>query len=165
MATIHFKGTPVHTHGELPTVGSRAPDFRLVRNDLADVSLADFAGKRKVLSIFPSLDTSVCLASARRFNAEAQAHPDVWVLLISADLPFAQRRVCQAEGLDRVVPLSMMRSRQFAKDYGVLLVDGPLEGITARAVLVLDETDTVRHAQLVDEIAAEPDYAAALAAL
>jgi thiol peroxidase len=137
----------------------------LVGKDLKDVSLRDFAGKRKVLNIVPSLDTAVCASSARRFNEAAGALDNTVVLVISADLPFAQGRFCSTEGLSNVVPLSMMRSRSFAKDYGVLLVDGPLAGICARAVVVLDENNRVRYNQLVDEITTEPDYAAALAAL
>ena len=165
MATLTFKGNPIHTNGELPTVGTPAPDFKLVTADLKDVALADFAGKKKLLNIVPSLDTSVCALSTRKFNEHAKAHPDTVILVISADLPFAQKRFCGSEGLSNVVTLSMMRSRKFAKDYGVLLENGPLAGLTARAVLVLDEQNVVRHAELVPEIAQEPDYAAALAVL
>ncbi|MFP4080128.1 MAG: thiol peroxidase [Ectothiorhodospira sp.] len=165
MAEITLQGNPIHTSGELPQVGSKAPDFTLVDKDLNDVSLGDFRGVRKVLSIVPSLDTDVCAASAKRFNADISGRDDVVVLNVSADLPFAQARFCQAEGVDRVKTLSMMRSRDFARDYGVLIVDGPLAGIAARAVLVLDETDTILHAQLVPEIGQEPDYDAALAHL
>ncbi len=164
MATTHLKGNPVHTNGELPAVGTKAPDFTLVAGDLSDTTLGDFAGKRKILNIVPSLDTPVCAASARHFNEEASRLDNTVVLVISADLPFAQGRFCTTEGLENVVPLSMMRDRNFAKDYGVLLVDGPLAGICARAVVVLDENDTVIHTQLVDEITTEPDYDAALAA-
>lgn len=164
MATTHLKGSEVHTNGELPAVGAKAPDFELVAGDLSEKSLADFAGKRKILNIVPSLDTPVCAASARHFNGDASSLENTVVLVISADLPFAQGRFCTTEGLDNVVPLSMMRNRNFAKDYGVLLVDGPLAGICARAVVVLDENDTVIYTQLVDEITTEPDYAAALAA-
>ncbi|MCG5535775.1 thiol peroxidase [Ectothiorhodospira mobilis] len=165
MAEITLQGNPIHTSGELPQVGSRAPDFTLVDKDLNDVSLGDFQGVRKVLSIVPSLDTDVCAASAKRFNADIAGRDDVVVLNVSADLPFAQARFCQAEGVDRVKTLSMMRSRDFARDYGVLVVDGPLAGIAARAVLVLDADDTILHAQLVPEITQEPDYDAALAHL
>lgn len=165
MATTHLKGNAVTTNGELPAVGAKAPAFRLTGGDLDDVGLEAFAGKRKVLNIVPSLDTAVCAASARYFNQAAAALGGAVVLVISADLPFAQGRFCSTEGLDNVVPLSMMRDRSFARDYGVLLVDGPLAGICARAVVVLDENDTVRHTQLVDEITSEPDYEAALAAL
>ena len=164
MAITHLKGTEVHTNGELPAVGSKAPDFKLVAGDLSEKSLADFAGRKKILNIVPSLDTPVCAASARHFNEDASSLDNTVVLVISADLPFAQGRFCSTEGLDNVVPLSMMRDRNFAKDYGVLLVDGPLAGICARAVVVLDENDTVVHTQLVGEITTEPDYVAALAA-
>ncbi len=165
MATITFQGNPIHTNGDLPTAGATAPDLKLVTADLNDVTLADFAGKKKLLNIVPSLDTPVCALSTQKFNEHAKAHPDTVVLIISADLPFAQNRFCGNEGLDNVVTLSMMRSRKFAKDYGVLLEDGPLAGLTARAVVVLDENNTVRYTELAPEIAQEPDYNAALAAL
>ena len=165
MATVTLKGNPINTNGELPAVGATAPDFKLVAADLKDLSLADFAGRKKLLNIVPSLDTAVCALSTRTFNAHAKAHPDTVILVIFADLPFAQKRFCGNEGLENVVTLSMMRSRKFAKDYGVLLENGPLAGLTARAVLVLDEQNVVRHAELVPEIAQEPDYAAALAVL
>lgn len=165
MATTHLKGNTVTTNGELPAVGAPAPAFRLTGRDLADLGLEAFAGRRKVLNIVPSLDTAVCAASARYFNQAAAALDNTVVLVISADLPFAQGRFCTTEGLDNVVPLSMMRDRSFARDYGVLLVDGPLAGVCARAVVVLDENDVVRYTQLVNEITTEPDYEAALAAL
>jgi thiol peroxidase len=165
MATVLLRGNPSHTNGELPAVGGPAPDFKLTDAALQDVSLASYAGKRKVLSIVPSLDTSVCAESTRKFNAQAAAMKNTVVLIVSADLPFAQKRFCAGEKLHNVVTLSMMRGRGFAKDYGVLLVDGPFEGVTARAVLVLDEEDRVQHAQLVREISDEPDYDAVLAAL
>ena len=165
MATITLKGQEIHTSGELPPVGSQAPDFVLVDKDLNDRTLADFRGKRKLLNIVPSLDTPVCATSTKKFNDYAKGRDDVVMLVISADLPFAQARFCGAEGVDKVVPLSMMRSRKFAKDYGVLITDGPLAGITARAVVVLDENDRVVHTELVPEIAQEPDYDRALAAL
>ena len=165
MATTHLKGNPVHTNGELPAIGSKAPDFTLVAGDLSAKSLADFAGKKKILNIVPSLDTAVCAASARHFNADAASLDNTVVLVISSDLPFAQGRFCSTEGLENVVTLSMMRDRNFAKEYGVLLVDGPLAGICARAIVVVDENDTVTHTQLVDEITTEPDYDAALAAV
>lgn len=165
MANITLKGNPLRTNGDLPAVGSQAPDFRLVTGDLSDVNLATYAGKKKLLNIVPSLDTPVCATSTRKFNEYAKSHPDTVVLIISADLPFAQGRFCTGEKLENVVPLALMRSRNFAKDYGVLIEDGPLAGITARAVVVLDANNTVRHAQLVPEIAQEPDYEAALKAL
>ena len=165
MATVTRRGVPVNTNGELPAVGTTAPDFVLTRGDLSDVSLADFAGKKKVLSIVPSLDTPTCIASTRRFNEKAAGLDNTVVLVIAADLPYAQTRFCSAEGINNVVPLSLMRSRKFAKDYGVLMVDGPLQGITARAVVVLDENDKILYTELVPEITQEPDYDAVLAAL
>ena len=165
MATVTLKGNPVHTNGSLPAVGSQAPDFRLVDGKLGDVNLSTYAGKKKILSIVPSLDTGVCATSTRKFNEKASALKDTTVLVISADLPFAQGRFCTTEGLQNVVPLSMMRSREFAKDYGVLIEDGPLAGIAARAVVALDENNKVLHSQLVGEITTEPDYEAALKAI
>ncbi|MEF8793717.1 thiol peroxidase [Thiohalorhabdus sp.] len=165
MAKVTLKGDPIHTSGELPEVGQAAPDFTLVDQDLAERSLADFAGKKKLLNIVPSLDTPVCAESTRRFNDYAASHDDTVMLIISADLPFAQKRFCGNEGLDNVVPLSMMRDKAFARDYGVLLEDGPFAGVTARAVVVLDENDRVAYRQLVPEIADEPDYDEALQAL
>jgi thiol peroxidase len=165
MAEITLKGSPIHTNGELPAIGSTAPDFRLTNKDLADVGLDDFAGKRKILSIVPSLDTGVCAESTRKFNQLVAKRDDVVVLVIAADLPFAMTRFCGAEGIDRVHTLSMMRSKNFAKDYGVLIQDGPLAGITARAVVALDAENRVLHAELVPEIGQEPDYDAAFAAL
>lgn len=165
MAKLTFKGSPISTNGDLPAIGQPTPDFKLVANDLKDLTLADFAGKKKLLNIVPSLDTSVCALSTRKFNDHAKGHPDTVILVISADLPFAQKRFCGNENLSNVVTLSMMRSRKFAKDYGVLLEDGPLAGLTARAIVVLDENNIVRHTELVPEIAQEPHYEAALAAL
>lgn len=165
MATVTLRGNACHTNGELPAVGSQAPDFTLTKGDLSDVGLADFAGKKKLISIVPSLDTPTCAESTRKFNQHAKAHSDTVILIVSADLPFAQGRFCTGEKLDNVVPLSMMRSRNFAKDYGVLLDDGPLAGITSRAVVVLDENNVVKHAELVEEIGHEPNYQTALAAL
>ncbi|HBR99040.1 MAG TPA: thiol peroxidase, partial [Gammaproteobacteria bacterium] len=146
-------------------VGSKAPDFVLIGQDLSASSLADFAGRKVILNIVPSLDTDVCAASARVFNEKASAMDGVSVLVISADLPFAMSRFCSTEGLQDIVTLSMMRSRAFAKDYGVLLQDGPLAGITARAIVVLDESGTVTYTELVPEITQEPDYDAALSAV
>ena len=165
MAQTALQGNPVKLAGELPAVGSTAPDFTLVDKDLGDKSLADFAGKKKLLNIVPSLDTPVCATSAKHFNTSMAGRADAVALVISADLPFAMGRFCGAEGIDNVVALSMMRSRSFAKDYGVLIEDGPLAGITARAVVVLDADNTVVYTQLVPEITQEPDYDAALAAL
>ena len=165
MTTVTRLGETVQLNGDLPAVGSKAPDFRLTRTDLTDVSLADYAGKRKVLSIVPSLDTPTCAMSARRFNEQAAALGDSVVLNISADLPFAAARFCETEGIASVEALSMMRDRRFATDYGILQLDGPMAGLAARAVLVLDREDRVVYTELVPEIRQEPDYAAALAAL
>ncbi len=164
MATVTLRGKNIRIGGELPAAGSPAPDFILVDQRLDDKTLADYKGRKKILVIVPSLDTPVCSASAKRFN-ELLAGEDVTALLISADLPFAMGRCCKGAGLNNVVPLSMMRSRRFARDYGVLMLDGPLAGITARAVVVVDETDTVAYSELVKEITHEPDYERALAAL
>lgn len=164
MATVNLKGNPIHTNGELPAVGSQAPEFKLVDANLADRTLADFAGKKKLLNIVPSLDTPVCAVSTKKFNDAAKSRDDLAVLVVSADLPFASGRFCSAEGVANAVTLSMMRSRNFAKDYGVLIEDGPLAGITARAVVVLDGNDKVVYTELVPEITQEPNYEAALAA-
>lgn len=165
MANITLKGTPCTTSGDLPKVGTKAPDFKLVNGSLANVGLGDFKGKKKIISIVPSLDTPVCATSTKRFDEYAAKDKNTAVLVVSSDLPFAQGRFCSTEGTSHVVPLSMMRDRHFARDYGVLIQDGPLAGITARAVVVLDADDKVVHAQLVPEIGQEPDYAAAIAAL
>lgn len=165
MANITLKGNPCHTSGDLPAVGSTAPDFQLVGADLADVSLENYAGKKKLLNIVPSLDTPVCATSTSKFNAAMAEKSGTVALVISGDLPFAQKRFCGAEGIENVISLSMMRSRNFAKDYGVLITDGPLAGLCARAVVVLDEENKVVYTQLVPEIVDEPDYDAALAAL
>ena len=165
MATVTLQGNTFNTSGELPAVGSAAPDFHLVDGKLNDVSLADYSGKKIILNIVPSLDTPTCATSARKLNEKAAGRNDVTVLVVSADLPFAQGRFCSAEGLENVVPLSLMRTRAFARDYGVLMTDGPLAGITARAIVVIGEDGSVLYNQLVAEIADEPDYDAALAAV
>lgn len=165
MATVTFKGNEVITNGELPAVGSKAPDFSLPNGELKDVGLADFAGKKRLLNIVPSLDTPTCATSTKKFNESFAGRDDAVALVVSADLPFAQGRFCSAEGLENVVALSLMRGKQFAKDYGVFITQGPLAGLTARAVVVVDENDTVTYTQLVPEIAEEPDYDAALKAL
>ncbi len=165
MAIIKFKDNAVTTNGELPAVGSKAPDFSLVGPDLSDVSLEGFKGKKKLLNIVPSLDTPVCAVSSKKFNEEAKSRADTVVLVISADLPFAQTRFCSAENTDKIKTLSLMRGGNFAKDYGVLIQDGPLAGLTARAVVVIDENDKVSYTQLVPDIGDEPDYDSALAAL
>jgi thiol peroxidase len=165
MASVTLQGNTIQISGELPAEGSKAPDFRLIDKDLNARTLGDFAGTRKVLNIVPSLDTPVCAAQARRFNEEAAKLDNAHVLVVSADLPFAQGRFCSTEGIENLTVLSTVRSHEFGRDYGVLLEEGPLAGITARAVVVIDENDVVRHAQLVPEIAEEPDYAAVLAAV
>ncbi|MCP5300762.1 MAG: thiol peroxidase [Chromatiaceae bacterium] len=165
MAQVTLEGNPLNTNGDLPAVGSTAPAFRLVDGALNDVGLDDFAGRKKIISIVPSLDTGVCATSTKVFNERLGSRDDVVVLVVSADLPFAQGRFCQAEGTTDVKTLSMMRSRKFAKDYGMLIEDGPLAGITARAVVVADENNKVVYTELVPEIAQEPDYDAAIATL
>ncbi|MBV8656932.1 MAG: thiol peroxidase [Burkholderiales bacterium] len=165
MSTVTLRGNPIPVNGTFPAVGSTAPAFSLVGADLADVTLDTYAGKRKVLNIFPSIDTPTCAMSTRKFNAEADKVTNTVVLCISADLPFAQKRFCGAEGLSNVITLSTMRGREFIHNYGVDLAGGPLAGVTARAVVVLDEHNKVLHAELVKEIADEPNYEAALAVL
>lgn len=165
MSTVTFQGNKIHLSGDLPKIGSQAPEFRLVNPDLKDVSLKDFAGKKKLLNIVPSVDTPVCAASTRKFNEFAKETGNAVMVSVSADLPFAASRFCAAENAERIIPLSMMRSRNFAEDYGVLIKDGPLEGIAARAVVVLDENDKVIYTELVPEISQEPDYDKALAAM
>ncbi|GAB3789321.1 thiol peroxidase [Dyella agri] len=165
MSTVHFKGQPVRVDGSFPAPGSQAPAFRLVGGDLSEATLANHAGKRKVLNIFPSVDTGVCATSVRRFNELASTLDNTVVLCISADLPFAQGRFCGAEGIQNVQMLSLMRGREFLRDYGVAIADGPLAGLAARSVVVLDAHDKVIHAELVDEITHEPNYDAALKAL
>lgn len=161
MAQIFFQGKTLHTCGDLPALGSVPPDFSLVNGKLKDVSLATYAGKRKVLNIVPSLDTPTCAASARMFNQKAANLENTVVLVISADLPFAQGRFCESEGIHDVVALSTFRS-SFAKDYGVELIDSILKGLTARAVVILDDNNEVIYTELVKELADEPDYTAAL---
>ena len=163
MANITFKGNPVSTNGDLPAVGSKAPAFTLVAADLSEKTLADFAGKTKILTINPSYDTGVCQATARAFNQKAAGKDGAVVLAISADLPFAQKRFCGAEGIEGVVTLSSFRS-SFSADYGLTMEGGPLKGLTARAVLVIDGDDKVVYSELVPEIVQEPNYDAALAA-
>ncbi len=165
MAKITLKGNPVNTIGNLPEVGTMAPAFTLVKDDLSIKSLSDYKGQKVVLNIFPSLDTGTCAASVRRFNTEASTLENTVVLCISKDLPFAQARFCGAEGLEDVHNLSDFRYGQFGKDYGVEIIDGPLAGLESRAVVVLDEEGTVVYTQQVPEIVDEPDYEAALAAL
>ncbi len=165
MAIVTLKGNPVNVGGNFPKAGDSAPDFSLTAGDLSDVSLASYAGKRKVLNIVPSLDTPTCATSTRVFNEKASGMINTVVLVIAADLPFAMSRFCGAEGLKNVVTLSTFRAKDFHSKYGVDIADGPLRGLTARGVVVLDENNKVKHAELVPEIAQEPNYAAALAAL
>lgn len=165
MATITFKGTPVETSGALPEINSRAPDFTLTKTDLSDVSLNDFSGKKIVLNIFPSIDTPVCAASTRRFNEEAGTMDNTVVLCISADLPFAHNRFCEAEGLKDVISLSVFRAHAFGNDYGVTIVEGPLAGLLSRAVIIIGIDGKVMYTEQVPEIAQEPYYDKALHAL
>jgi len=164
MTTVTLGGNPVETIGELPAVGSQAPAFSLVKDDLSDLTLESLAGKRVILNVFPSIDTPTCATSVRTFNQKAAALDNTVVVCVAADLPFAMKRFCGAEGIDNVVTGSTFRSG-FGDAYGVTFSSGPLVGLLSRAVLVLDESGKVLHAQQVAEIADEPDYAAALAVL
>jgi len=164
MARVTLKGSPFNTSGTLPQKSAPAPDFTLVKTDLSEISLSDFKGQQLLLNIFPSIDTPTCAQSVRQFNEKAAGLDNTQVLCVSQDLPFAQARFCGAEGLDRVTPASAFRSR-FADDYGVRLTDGPLAGLAARALVIIDERGHVSYTQLVDEIADEPDYEAAIQAL
>ena len=165
MNTVYLNGIPCHTYGDFPQKGTKAPEFRLTGDDLGEVTLESLRGRRVVLNIFPSIDTEVCATSVRRFNAEAAAMPDTTVVCVSNDLPFAQKRFCAANGIDNVVVASAFRSTDFAQNYGVQIVDGPLAGLLARAVVVIAPDGTVTHSQLVNEITTEPDYDAALTLL
>lgn len=158
MAQITLKGKPIHTSGNLPTHNTKAPDFRLVDKDLADHTLHQYNGKRKLIATVPSLDTGVCSLMTKHFNEFAKKHPGILIITISADLPFAQKRFCEHEDVHNVLTLSMMRDKKFGLDYGLLIQDGPLAGILARSVLVLDEKDHVLYTELVPEIAQEPNY-------
>lgn len=162
---VTLGGNPVRIEGVFPKIGDKAPAFSLVNKDLGDMTLANFSGMKKVLNIVPSLDTPVCALSTRKFNQQASNMKNTAVLIIAADLPFAMKRFCETEGLDEVIVLSTMRGSEFMRNYGVAIADGPLAGITARAVIVIDEHDQVIHAELVPEIKNEPNYDAALAAL
>ena len=165
MAHLTFKGTPVESFGTLPAKGSEAPFFCLVKTDLSEAGPADFAGKRLVLNIFPSLDTPVCAASVRYFNQAAASLDNTVVLCISADLPFAHSRFCETEGLKNVVSLSVFRSPEFGRDFGVTITTGPLKGLLSRAIIIIDADGIVSYTQQVTEIVQEPDYTAALQAL
>jgi len=165
MTTIMFKGEAVKTSGQLPEVNTKAPAFTLTKTDLTDITLGAYSGKRVVLNIFPSIDTPVCAASVRRFNEEASKLDDTIVLCISADLPFAHNRFCEAEGLENVIPLSIFRSRNFGTYYGVEITSGPLKGLMSRAIVIIDERGNIIYKEQVPEISNEPDYNAALAAI
>lgn len=165
MAQITLEGNPIETVGQLPKINSPAPPFTLTKTDLSDCSLNDFAGQNVVLNIFPSLDTSVCAASVRRFNAEASSLENTVVLCISADLPFAHQRFCESEGLDRVLPLSIFRAPDFGKTYGVTIKSLPLKGLLSRAIVIIDPAGKVIYTEQVPEITQEPDYEKALSAI
>ena len=165
METIYFKGTPCHTYGTMPAVDTKAPCYNLVGADLKDITCEDFIGKRVVMNIFPSLDSAVCAMTVRRFNQEASSLDNTVVLCISMDLPFAMSRFCTTEGLENVIPASAFRSPTFAQQYGLQMVDGPLAGLLARAVIVLDEERKIIYEELVNEITHEPDYDAAIRVL
>lgn len=165
MAQITLKGNPVHTTGNLPGLGSIAPDFRLTKSDLSDVSLSDFVGKRVLLNIFPSIETSVCSASVRNFNVQASQLDNTVVLCISKDLPFAHKRFCEAEGIENVITLSQYKDGNFSTSYNVEMVDGPFAGLMSRVVIALDADAKVIYVEQVPEIGQEPDYEAAIKAL
>jgi len=165
MASITLQGNPLETIGDLPTIGSQAPSFTLTKTDLSDCTLQEYKGKKIVLNIFPSIDTSVCAASVRRFNKEAGEAKETVVLCISADLPFAHGRFCETEGLKNVIPASVFRSPDFGQNYGVTITNGPLQGLLCRAVVIIDNSGKVIYTELVPEITQEPDYEKALAAL
>jgi len=165
MAKITLKGTPINTSGNLPAKGSKSPDFKLVKSDLGNLSLSELKGKKLILNIFPSLDTSVCATSVRKFNQLAAGKTNTMVLGISKDLPFAHGRFCTTEGITNVITLSGFRDSAFGKSYGIDIIDGPMAGLYARSIVVVDESGKVIHTQLVPEITQEPDYDAALAAL
>lgn len=165
MTTIYFKGIPCHIYGELPTIGKRAPSFKLVGKDLNDIKSMELLGRRVLLNIFPSFDTGVCAMSVRRFNEEATKLKNTVVLCVSMDLPFAASRFCAAEGIENVFTASAFRSTMFSQKYGMQLIDGPIEGLFARSIVVIDENGIVKYTQLVEEITDEPNYSAAIAAL
>jgi thiol peroxidase len=165
VAKITLKGNPIHTAGTIPAVGAKAPDFKLTKNDLSDVSLKDFQGKKIVLNIFPSIDTGVCATSVRKFNQEAANLPNTVVVGVSRDLPFALKRFCGAEGISNVVTTSALRDDSFGKTYGVTIADGPMAGLLSRAIVVIDDKGKVVYGEQVPEITQEPNYAGALAAV
>jgi len=165
MAKITLGGNSINTIGELPGIGTKSPDFTLVKTDLSEFSLKDLKGKKVVVNIFPSLDTAVCAASVRRFNADAGKLENTVVVCVSKDLPFAHSRFCTTEGLQNVVSASDFRNGSFGKDFGVEITDGPLAGLHSRAVVILDENGVVKYTEQVPEIAQEPDYESALKAI
>lgn len=162
MAKITFKGSPVNTIGELPAKGTKAPNFTLVNDKLEEVTLDKYNGKYIILNIFPSLDTGVCAASVRKFNQEASKLNNTVILAVSADLPFAAGRFCTTEGIENVIPVSVFRNAEFGKEYGVVMTDGPLKGLLARSVVVIDPKGNISYTELVPEIAQEPDYQTAI---
>ena len=165
MAKITFQGSPINTIGELPVKGKIAPDFSLVKGDLSELKLSSLKGKNVVLNIFPSIDTGVCATSVRKFNKDASKLQNTVILAISADLPFASGRFCTTEGIENVIPVSVFRSPEFGKEYGLTMTDGPLKGLLARAVVVIDKDGNVKYEELVPEIAQEPDYEKAINAI
>lgn len=165
MANITFKGKPIHTSGDLPPLGTQAPDFQLINDSLETLSLASFAGKKVLINIFPSIDTGICALQVKNFAQQAAAIDNTALLFISLDLPFAQKRFCAAEGIENAVTASDFRHHSIAESYGIHMTDGPLAGLYARATIVLDETHSVKYTELVPEIAQEPNYEAAIAAL
>jgi thiol peroxidase len=165
MATITLRGSPTETIGELPAVGTEAPDFTVTRMDLSEIRLKNYLGKKIILNIFPSLDTTTCASAMRRFNEIATQFPGILILCVSADLPFAQQRFCSVEHLDNVLPVSVFRHPNFGKDYGVMIKDGPLSGLLSRGVVVIDENGKIIHTELVKELADEPNYLGIITAL
>ena len=165
MSQLTLKGNPIHTSGSLPALHSPAPDFILTTQDLEDRTLKNFKGKRKLIATVPSLDTGVCSTMTHHLNTQAKAHPHLQIIVVSADLPFAQKRFCNQEHIQNVTTLSMMRSKDFGKSYGLLIQDGPLAGILARALIAIDEHDHILYTELVSEITHEPDYHKALKAI
>lgn len=165
MTIINLKGSPIHTIGALPAIGEKAPDFIVTKTDLEEINLKNYLGKKIILNIFPSLDTSTCASAMLRFNEIASQHPNILILCISADLPFAQKRFCAAEHLANIVPVSVFRHPKFGEHYGVTIVDGPLTGLLSRAVVVLDEKGIVTYTEQVKELTEEPNYSAVMAVL
>ena len=165
MTTVTFQGNPLKIGGELPSVGSQAPDFDLVKGDLSSLKLIDLAGKKVILNIFPSIDTPTCATATKKFNEKVSKHSDVVIVCVSVDLPFAQGRFCAAEGLDKIIPVSAFRNDDFGKDYGVVITDGPLAGLFSRAIVLIDESGQVVYTEHVSELGDEPNYDAVLGVL